>query len=407
MKNIHAFVFLCAMGAGATPVMAQCTTTNATTCQCETAGQTNCDLMPDLNISWYALQSYAGGPSEYAQTDGTNPGRLRVSGSTPNIGFGPLEVRGVNSQGYRTFICGPDTMTIYAPNDNNGFTCPNGFEGKQRLYQRIYHKDGNTMSYTEELAGTMTYHPTHNHYHVDDWTTMTLRLEQPGVPDPRDWPVVASGGKLGFCLMDLSTCSSSNGHCRTSHLYNQGSTLTNTSFPNYGLGIGYSCSENFQGISSGKTDIYSESLDGMWINILPGLCNGNYWIVAEVDPRNAWTESNEDNNWTAIPFQITQQSTAGGGGAGSINADRRAVLAPGDDITLTATPGLLLPVEQWRHHAQHHGEYSGHLLLHHHGSMRQLHHTEHHGHRIGCACGTCGIGCHHPCAGYRSSFSDR
>ncbi|MFZ1694885.1 MAG: lysyl oxidase family protein [Flavobacteriales bacterium] len=327
--------------------VAQCTTTNATTCQCRVSGATTCELLPDIQISWYALQNYASGPNQYAQNATSNAGRLRVSGSTPNQGFGPLEVRGVNSAGQRTFICGPDTVTVNnLPSDNNGFTCSNGYEARQRLYQRVYRKVGNTMTYTEELRGTMTYHPTHNHYHVDDWTTMTLRIEQAGVSDPREWPIVATGAKLGFCLMDLSTCPSSTGHCRTSQLYNQGTALNSSSnFPNYGLGIGYSCSENFQGISAGKTDIYSESLDGMWINLLPGnpglpvLCNGNYWIVAEVDPRNAWREENEENNYTMIPITINTQKTAGSGGTGSILTDKRALLAPGQSITLTATPG--------------------------------------------------------------------
>ena len=335
---LSALLFLCSTF---TELAAQCSITNATSCACRTAGATNCELLPDIQISWYALANYASGPSEYAQSNSTNPGRLRVSGSTPNQGYGPLEVRGVNAQGYRTFICGPDTITIYAPADNNGFTCPNGYEGKQRLYQRVYQKNGNAMTYTEELAGTMTYHPTHNHYHVDDWTTMTLRIQQPGITDPRQWPIISSGGKLGFCLMDLSTCPTSPGHCRTSQEYNQGTALNSaTNFPNYGLGIGYTCSENFQGISVGKNDIYSESLDGMWINILQGTCNGNYWIVAEVDPRNAWREENDENNWTAIPFSLTQQNAAGsGGGAGTMMMDRRPVLPPGGSITLTATAG--------------------------------------------------------------------
>lgn len=338
---------LVTLGCAPAVTNAQCTTTNATSCQCRTAGQTNCDLLPDIQISWYALANYYSGPNQFAQNASSNAGRLQVSGSTPNQGFGPLEVRGVNAQNQRTFICGTDTITVNnLPNDNNGFTCPNGFEARQRLYQRIYHKNGNTMSYSEELRGTMTYHPTHNHYHVDDWTTMTLRIEQQGVSDPRQWPIVATGAKLGFCLMDLSTCPSSAGHCRTSQLYNQGTALNSSSnFPNYGLGIGYSCSENFQGISVGKNDIYYEGLDGMWINMLPGdpgqavLCNGSYWIVAEVDPRNAWREENEDNNYTMIPISITSQKAAGSGGSGSLLTNKRALIAPGESITLTATPG--------------------------------------------------------------------
>ncbi|MBL7963682.1 MAG: hypothetical protein JNM31_07530 [Flavobacteriales bacterium] len=317
---------------------AQCTTSNATSCTCEIAGQTNCVLLPDLTISWHALQTYASGPSEYSQTASGNAARLRVSGSTPNIGRGPLEVRGVNNLGQRSFICGPDTFTVNQSQSN--FTCSNGHEARQILYQRKYQKNGNAMSYTDVRTGTMTYHPTHGHYHVDDWTTMSLRLEQPGVSDPRQWPIVATGGKIGFCLMDLSTCSSSNGHCRTQQEYLQGTVLTNTSFgSHYGFGLGYGCSPDVQGISVGKTDIYSESLDGMWINLMPGLCNGNYWIVADVDPNNDFEEENEGNNWTAIPFALTQQTAANSGGSAGIQADGRLVMAPGTTRTLTATPG--------------------------------------------------------------------
>src|SRR6187401_961551 len=65
--------------------------TNATSCSCASVGQTDCDLLPDVTISWQAMQneqyySGNGGPSEYAQT-GTNAARLRVSGGTPNLGM--------------------------------------------------------------------------------------------------------------------------------------------------------------------------------------------------------------------------------------------------------------------------------------------------------------------------------
>src|SRR5690606_9041815 len=126
-------------------------------------------------------------------------------------------------------------------------------------------------------------------------------------------PIIGDGAKLGFCLMDYGTCSYYNNHCKDTNMYySQGNTLINTDFPNYGLGGGsYNCSVVEQGISSGYTDIYSENLDGMWINIPPGTCNGNYWIVAEVDPKDNFIESREDNNWTAIPITLTLQDAPG------------------------------------------------------------------------------------------------
>lgn len=315
--------------------IAQCSLSNATTCVCR-AGGTQCDLLPDITISWVGLQNYSSGPSEFPQT-GTNAGRLRISGSTPNIGYGPLEVRTADVNGLRRFVCGTDTFTVTG---QTNFFCPNGQEPKQVLHQRVYRKQGNQMTWREVMTGNMTYHYNHNHYHVDDWTTMTLRIAQPGVNDPRQWPVVATGAKVGFCLMDYGPCSSYSGHCRTSQEYQGGTALNSSSnFPNYGLFGSYGCGTNVQGISVGRTDIYSKSLDMMWINMMDGLCNGDYWIVAEVDPTNVFLEENDENNWTAIPFSLTQQRPTGSGGSAGILAEQGTRLVPGGTVRLTATPG--------------------------------------------------------------------
>lgn len=317
------------------PLLAQCSLTNATSCVCEEAGQTNCDLKPDITISWYGLQQYASGPSEYPQT-GTNAGRLRVSGSTPNIGNGPLEVRTANLDGVRRFVCGTDSFTVAG---QNNFTCPNGENPKQIIYQRVYHKNSATMTSSEREAGSMTYHASHGHYHVNDWTTMTLRIAQTGESDPRKWPIVATGAKIGFCLMDYGSCTTYNGHCRDTQEYGGGTVMTTPMFPNNGLNGAYGCGTNVQGISVGRTDIYSESLDMMWIVMMDGLCNGNYWIVAEVDPTNVFAEENDDNNWTAIPFTLTQQRATGSGGTASIAAPNGLKGVQGGTVRLTASPG--------------------------------------------------------------------
>ena len=323
---------------------AQCTTSNATDCQCLDISQTNCEMLPDVTVSWYAVQTYQGGPNEYPQTgagtsvtsQGPDDGRLRLSGSTPNIGVGPFEVRGVDQSGYRWFLCGTDTVSLYDPNAALTFVCPNGNPNPhQLLVQRIYHKNGATMTYTEHRTGTMTYHPTHNHYHVDDWEIMTLRIQNPNDPNPLNWPIVGTGNKVGFCLEDFDDCSTVNGHCRDS----ANNILVNSSFHNFDLGGGnYVCSPVRQGISVGHTDIYYEGLDGQWINIPPHTCNGQYYIVIQVDPHNYFNESNENNNVIAVPFTLTMQSPAGNPVI-DITANRSPVLCPGDSITLTATAG--------------------------------------------------------------------
>lgn len=289
VTSITVLFLLYAFGA-----FAQCTTTDATGCSCKD-GTSNCDLLPDITVSAFALQNYKGGPDEHSQSEALpDKGRLYVTSSTPNIGYGSLTVGSVS-----LWVCGTDTLSTYP-----GATCPNGNPPAQLVKQKIYHKNGNTMTYTERWAGSMTYHPTHGHMHVDDWTVMTLRKEDPNDPNPLNWPIVGTGSKLGFCLMDYGSCNYYNGHCRDS----VGNILTQPNFPNYELGGGgYNCSPVEQGISSGYTDIYDEDLNGMWIDILPGTCNGLYYIVLQADPHNVFLEERDDNNMAMMPFMLTKQ----------------------------------------------------------------------------------------------------
>lgn len=320
---------------GATEIAAQCSTTNATSCECPGGGN-ECDLLPDMTISWYALLNYLSGPNE-------SNGRINITGSTPNIGHGPLEVRGTDLNGYRRFVCGVDTFTVYDPNAQQQFACPNGGTAKQLTTQRVFHKNGSAMtSYERVMPQGMTYHPTHGHTHYDQWGIYSLRMEESGVSDPRAWPIINSGYKLGFCLMDYNTCSdaSVNNHCKDDNTrYNAGATLHGQDFPNFGLGGGnYGCGMIRQGISSGYTDIYSEYLDGMWIDIPSGTCNGNYWIVYEVDPLDAVVEENEANNWTAVPITLTQQS--GSSAVATIHCDEQAFVCTGGQVRLKASAGV-------------------------------------------------------------------
>lgn len=317
----------------------QCTITNATSCVC-VGGATDCDLLPDITISWYALQTYSGGPTEYPQTGaGADNGRLRITGSTPNIGYGPFCVRTpfdtTAAGNFYHYVCGTDTFTSTSA---GSFTCPNGAVAKEILYQRIYHKSNNSMTHYDRIAGAMT-----PGMHVDDWGIMTLRLQDSLIPDPRNWSILGTGHKQSFCLMDYYACGSANGlgHCRDDNtVFNAGNILNNSSFPNFGLGNNYGCDPNEQGCSVGWTDIYNESLNGMWIDIPPNTCNGVYWIVYEIDPHNYFTEMNETNNFTAIPFTLTQQNPPNSNQPIIIATDRVPVLCGNDSITLTSTAGF-------------------------------------------------------------------
>ncbi|HMT30628.1 MAG TPA: lysyl oxidase family protein, partial [Bacteroidia bacterium] len=320
MKNFTLILVL--LLASASNLFSQCTTSNATTCVCATSGVTNCDLLPDMMVARPPLLPGSGGVVEYSQVgNGTNDGLLRITVSTPNIGLGPLEVRGTN-----VFVCGTDTIVGTAP-----ATCPTtGLPPKQLLNQRVYHKNGTVMSFYDRAAGTMTYHPSHGHQHVDDWGMYTLRTATTD-PNPLNWPIVGTGAKLSFCLLDLSNCTSSNGHC----VDTLGNILTGANMPNYGLGGGsYGCSQTLQGISAGYVDIYSQSLDGMFITIPPGTCNGQYYIVVQLDPNNNFIESDENNNVISVPVTLTKQS----GTVPTISVTGSTSLCPGNTVTLTSSP---------------------------------------------------------------------
>jgi|GEM_PF-584342 len=308
----------------------QCTMTNATSCVCPPGGGTNCDLLPDVKVSVDALQS---GYTVYTQTgnsasgsQGSNDGRLRLTGTTPNIGYGPLETHSINK-----WLCGTDTLTA-----DPGTLCPDGRVPKRFITQRIYHKNGNVMSYTDIPCGTMTYHPSHGHMHVDNWGIYTLRLQNPNDPDPTHWSIVGTGTKLAFCLLDIGSCNDNAGiYCRDD---NNNPQVT-SQIPNNTIGGGqYGCSSSMQGISNGNYDSYSSGLDGMWIDIPPGTCNGAYYIVVQLDPNQNMTEMNENNNVIAVPVTLSNQASPGSP-VTKIFANKPGTILPGQTVTLTATAG--------------------------------------------------------------------
>jgi hypothetical protein len=327
----------------------QCTTTNATSCVCADGTQ-NCLLLPDITASWKGISN--NGWTEYPQVNagtsqngqGPDNGRLRVTGSTPNIGHGSFTVRGVDANGKRAFLCGSDTIFNVAATGD--FTCPNGIiNPKQLLNQRVYKKDSTQMSYVDRWTGSMAYHPSHGHNHVNDWAVMTLRIPTSD-PNPLSWPIVGDGAKIGFCLMDYGQCGTSTGstyygHCRDENtVYNQGNTLQNVDFPNWNLGGGnYNCSVTEQGISSGWTDVYSKNLDGMWVNLPENTCNGDYYIVMEVDKNNYFQEEREDNNFTAVPVTLSLQHPANSGQAPKISSIGSNNLCSGGTVSLSVTAG--------------------------------------------------------------------
>jgi hypothetical protein len=275
---------------------------NGTVCP---GGASSCDLLPDMTAS---AQHIAGGHSE-------DTGFIRVSNATPNIGYGPIEIYAIDS-----CFCNGIPSPCNVP-------CADGSDIKHMLKQRIYRKRPNTdtLDYYDRNAGAMTYHAEHGHLHVDGWGSFTLRTPTSD-PDARNWPIIGTSVKQSYCLVNLGTCAARPGECKDIN----GNTVLNS--PNNGMDFipRLNCGLN-QRISPGSLDIYSQSLNEPIM--LENVCNGTYYLVSITDPENHFLESDESNNWSAVPITLTKQNSMPAITAGS----SPYLCAPGDSLILTAS----------------------------------------------------------------------
>jgi subtilisin-like proprotein convertase family protein len=262
------------------PAPGPCSMAQGANCQCPDGTQ-DCDLLPDMIASGDIITQ------QHTET----PGLLTLSNATPNIGWGPMEIHGSNN-------CWCDSVPVPCSTT----LCPSGNPPTQQLIQRLYHKNGNVITTRDTLThGTMSYHPSHGHIHVNNWAVFTLRTQDTTQASPLNWPIIAQGAKISFCLINLGDCTGDFGYCRDS----LGNPITGADIPNNTFGVVSGCGLD-QGIYVGNLDIYSESLQGMSID-LTGVCNGNYFIVSQTDPDNNFIETNDNNNWVVVPMTLTQQ----------------------------------------------------------------------------------------------------
>ena len=176
---------------------------------------------------------------------------LRITTAMGNGGAGPLELRGgsINS------------------------------DGTQNVYQRVFFEGG---GFSDRLAGTFTYHPSHNHTHFDNFSAYRLRTV---TPDGGTGAVVASGEKISFCLLDVD--------------HYAPSLPGSPSQPRY-----ITC-DTFQGISPGWADVYDLGLPDQWIDVT-NTPDGRYWLEVAVDPANHLLESDETNNVVRVSIDLVK-----------------------------------------------------------------------------------------------------
>ena len=114
--------------------------------------------------------------------------------------------------------------------------------------------------------------PCHGHYHFNGFASYAL-LDSGGRP-------VLLGKKLAYCMEDTERVLSG---------------------PSVGCAKAFDCTN--QGIQSGWSDIYGNSLDCQWLDITD-VPPGSYHLQVSVNPNRAFEEGSFDNNTTTVPVTI-------------------------------------------------------------------------------------------------------
>ncbi|HRK22600.1 MAG TPA: lysyl oxidase family protein [Fimbriimonadaceae bacterium] len=211
------------------------------------------DVLPDAGL-WEARLADAYVGTTFSSEDPPNVKAIRMSTVSINRGPGRLELRGGEVVG-----------------------------SQQRVYQRVYRDNGTTY---DREAGWFVYHPSHGHIHFEDWTVFRLREM---AADGGVGPVIRTGAKTSFCILELDTW--------------------DATLPGYNTSPSYSSCGQVQGLRPGRADIYSSSLNGQYIEIV-GVPDGIYWLEGEIDPDNLVLEADETNNFARIPIAIGPPPTA-------------------------------------------------------------------------------------------------
>ena len=180
-------------------------------------------------------------------------------------------------------------------------------DGSQNVLQAVYNYNSTNNSFSlayYRAAGRFTYHQGHGHFHYDGYANYKLRARNPdgsaGAYVTRADGTGVVGAKTGFCLINVSgSFTMLNGQSSTSiPSYNA------TGQPSTGCGL-------LQGVSVGRADVYSSSLEGQWLDVT-GVPNGQYFLEMEMDGENAVLESDDVNNIRNFAVTLNANPPAGG-----------------------------------------------------------------------------------------------
>lgn len=143
-----------------------------------------------------------------------------------------------------------------------------------------------------EEVGRFIWHPQHGHYHFEDFALYELRrLRRSGAPDLREQGLVATSGKISYCIIDVERDDQN-----PPPLYSFPYPLYYSCFT--GIGI--------QGISPGWRDIYGKGTIGQEIP-LEGVPDGTYALTVEIDPADRLKETDEKDNTALVRLRLLDE----------------------------------------------------------------------------------------------------
>ena len=155
----------------------------------------------------------------------------------------------------------------------------NAATNRTRVHQHIHTVEGDTR---DILVGEFVWHPTHDHWHFDEFTLYelwTLRL------DYHLGQVVATSDKLSYCVVDTN--------------------VIDPDLPRVTRRQRYAgCGQRLQGLSVGWGDTDKSTLDGQALD-LTGLPDGFYALTSTVNPNGMILEENYGNNSTRVYLEIS------------------------------------------------------------------------------------------------------
>lgn len=180
--------------------------------------------------------------------------QLRLSNTIWNSGAGPLELAGeLDQESRRTIV----RQHIYTDSDK---------------------------SYIHPV-GEFVWHPTHDHWHFEDFTVYELWSL---TPNGEREALVSSSDKLSYCVIDTDPIDQRHPAFVPRRRYG-------------------GCGQRLQGLSAGWGDTYQSHLDGQSIDISQ-VADGIYALVSRTNPEEIVVEANPYNNSAVVYIEIKGNS---------------------------------------------------------------------------------------------------